>query len=144
MKLIMSSDHGGVDLKNEMAERLQKDGYEVLDLGVHDHSSVDYPDQAKAACEAYLAGKGDFVLLFCGTGIGISMAANKMDGMRAANASDVFSAKMARAHNNANALCLGGRTLGPELAYELIKAFLTTDFEGGRHQRRVDKIMALQ
>ena len=99
---------------------------------------------AKLACDAVAAGECDKALLFCGTGIGISMAANKIKGIRAAACSDYFSAKYTRAHNDANALCLGGRVVGPGLAIELVDVFLNTPFEGGRHQKRIDKVMALE
>lgn len=144
MKIILGADHGGFELKNYIREQLQTQGYETLDLGVNDGTSVDYPDKAAEVCRALLAGEGDLGLLFCGTGIGMSLAANKFPGIRAAHVSDVYSAGKAREHNNANVLCLGGRTLGPELAWAIVQAFLTGEFAGGRHQRRVDKIMALE
>lgn len=143
MKILLGADHGGVDLKNELAERLQAEGHEICDAGVCDHTSVDYPDIAEKVCRELLAGGAERALLFCGTGLGISMAANKIGGIRAAAVSDCFSARMARQHNNANVLCLGGRTLGPELAVEIVHAYLAAEFEGGRHARRVGKIDAL-
>ncbi len=146
MHIVIGSDQGGFEMKEALMERLTEAGITYLDVGTFDPSSVDYPDIAETACAKYLDPEEhiDLGILICGTGIGIGMAANKVKGIRCANCSETYSAKMARRHNNANFLSLGGRTLGIELAWEIIEAFLNEPFEGGRHQRRVDKIMALE
>lgn len=143
MKVIVGSDHGGFLLKSVVVKDLQALGHEVFDAGTHTADSVDYPDIAKDC--ARLVAEGEYArgILVCGTGVGISIAANKVAGVRAACVSDTFSARMARAHNDANVLCFGERVVGPGLAGELVKAFLETSFEGGRHERRVDKIRQL-
>ena len=112
----LGSDHGGFELKNYVKDWLVKKGYEVMDFGSHNEESVDYPDIAKEVCNAVVSGEVECGMLFCGTGIGMSIAANKINGIRAACVSDTFSAKMTKQHNNANVICLGGRTLGSELA----------------------------
>jgi len=137
------SDHAGLDLKNALVARAKARGLEVVDLGTHDAASTDYPDYAHEVARRVAAGEGRGVLV-CGTGIGMSIAANKIRGIRAANYNDCFSASMARAHNNANILTLGQRVLGSELAKMIVKIFLATPFEGQRHQRRLDKIAALE
>ena len=142
--LALASDHGGFELKNEVKKNLDEKGILYEDFGCYTAESCDYPDMAKLACDAVVSGKCEKALLFCGTGIGISMAANKVKGIRAACCSDYFSAKYTRAHNDANALCLGGRVVGAGLAIELVDVFLNTPFEGGRHQKRIDKVMALE
>ena len=142
--LALASDHGGFELKNEIKKYLDDKGIAYKDFGCFTAESCDYPDMAKPACDAVVSGECEKALLFCGTGIGISMAANKVKGIRAAACSDYFSAKYTRAHNDANALCLGGRVVGPGLAAELVEVFLNTPFEGGRHQKRIDKVMALE
>ncbi len=142
--LALASDHGGFELKNEIKRYLDEKGIAYQDFGCDTPASCDYPDMAKLACDAVVSGQCEKALLFCGTGIGISMAANKIKGIRAAACSDYFSAKYTRAHNDANALCLGGRVVGPGLAAELVEIFLSTPFEGGRHQKRIDKVMALE
>ncbi len=144
MKVAFGADHGGYLLKEEVKKHLDERGIPYEDFGCFLEESVDYPDMAVPPCKAVLAGECDLALLFCGTGVGISMAANKIKGIRACCCSDVFSAKYTRLHNNANALCLGGRVVGPGLACELVDVFLDSEFEGGRHQRRVDKVMALE
>lgn len=144
MKIILGADHGAYELKNFIIEKLEEAGHEVTNMGVDDPTSVDYPDKAEEVCRELLSGDYDCGFLFCGTGIGISIAANKIDGIRAALVSDEFSARMAKIHNNANILCMGGRTIGPELAWSITQAYLNSEFEGGRHLRRVDKIMALE
>ncbi|MBQ6906879.1 MAG: ribose 5-phosphate isomerase B [Clostridia bacterium] len=140
----LGSDHGGFELKNYVKDWLVKKGYEVMDFGSHNEESVDYPDIAKEVCNAVVSGEVECGMLFCGTGIGMSIAANKINGIRAACVSDTFSAKMTKQHNNANVICLGGRTLGSELAKEIIEAYLKEDFEGGRHEKRVNKIAELE
>lgn len=142
--IALASDHGGFALKEEIKKHLDGKGVAYEDFGCFAPESCDYPDVAKPACQAVVSGRCEKALLFCGTGIGISMAANKIKGIRACACSDAFSAKYTRLHNDANALCLGGRVVGPGLAAELVDIFLETPFEGGRHQIRVDKVMALE
>lgn len=137
-------DHGGYELKKEIIAHLTKNGVEIKDFGTYDGNSVDYPDIAKLVCKSILSGECENGILVCGTGIGISIAANKHKGIRAAVCSDEFSAKFTRLHNDANVLCLGGRVVGPGLACELVDIFLSTGFEGGRHALRVDKITAIE
>ena len=141
--IALAADHGGYDLKEAIKAYLDEKGYAYTDFGTHSGEAVDYPDIAVPACEAVLLGECACALLFCGTGVGISMAANKIKGIRACCCSDIFSAKYTRVHNDANALCLGGRVVGAGLAAELVDAFLENEFEGGRHQARVDKLTAL-
>lgn len=144
MKIAIAADHGGFELKDSMVEYIKSLGNEVMDLGTNSADSVDYPDYAKKVCEEIQQGNSDFGILICGTGIGMSLAANKFEGIRAACVSDVYSAKMSRNHNNANVLCIGARVIGDEVAKLIIKTFLENEFEAGRHQRRVDKIMAFE
>lgn len=144
MRIALGADHGGYALKEKVKAYLEENGYDIEDFGAHSAESCDYPDMAVPPCEAVLDGRCDKALLFCGTGIGISMAANKLDGIRAAVCSDYFSARYTRLHNDANVLCMGERVVGPGLACELANVFLTTEFEGGRHARRVQKVMELQ
>ncbi|VYT90639.1 Putative sugar phosphate isomerase YwlF [Finegoldia magna] len=141
MKIAIAADHGGFELKDSMVEYIKSLGNEVMDLGTNSADSVDYPDYAKKVCEEIQQGNSDLGILICGTGIGMSLAANKFEGIRAACVSDVYSAKMSRNHNNANVLCIGARVIGDEVAKLIIKTFLENEFEAGRHQRRVDKIM---
>ena len=143
-KIALGADHGGYELKEAVKQHLQQRGIPFEDFGCHSTESVDYPDMAVPPCRAVQQGDCDCALLFCGTGVGISIAANKLHGIRACCCSDVFSARYTRLHNDANALCLGGRVVGVGLACELVDAFLDTPFEGGRHQRRVDKLRALE
>lgn len=140
----LASDHGGYELKQQIKSRLKQDGIEWIDFGNDSFESCDYADYAEKACRAIQNETCDFALLFCGTGVGMSMAANKMAGIRAYCCSDSFSARMTRRHNNANVLCLGGRVVGAGLAEALIELFLDTPFEGGRHQLRIDKIAKLE
>lgn len=142
--IALAADHGGYALKEEVRAWLDEKKIAYKDFGSLDGQSCDYPDMADPACRAVVSGECDKALLFCGTGIGISMAANKVKGIRAACCSDYFSAKYTRLHNDANALCMGGRVVGAGLAIELVDVFLHTQFEGGRHQRRIDKITALE
>ena len=144
MKIAMGSDHGGIHLKNQLKAHLEEKGYEIMDCGTYTEDSCDYPDFAEKVCKEVVAGSVEKGILVCGTGIGISMAANKCKGIRAALVADVFSAKMAAEHNNANVICMGERTTGVGLAEMMVDTFLATEFAGGRHQRRVDKIMALE
>ena len=140
----VACDHGGFTLKGEILAHLEERGIKYVDFGTYTEESCDYPDFAEAACVAVTEGRCDLAILICGTGIGISIAANKIPGIRAACCSDTFSARYTRMHNNANALCFGGRVVGPGLAVDMVDLFLDTEFEGGRHQRRIDKITALE
>ena len=142
--IALAADHGGFAMKEQVKQWLEEQKIPYHDFGTLDGASCDYPDMAAAACDAVVSGACEKALLFCGTGIGISMAANKIKGIRAACCSDYFSAKYTRMHNDANALCLGGRVVGAGLAIELVDVFLHTAFEGGRHQRRIDKVAALE
>ena len=142
--IYIGCDHGGFALKQEIFKYIKEDlALEIEDLGCHNTSSVDYPDYAEKVCNKVVSENAQGILI-CGTGIGISIAANKINGIRCALCSEPFSAEMTRKHNNANVLAMGGRTTGPELAKSIVKAFLSTDFEGGRHQNRLDKISALE
>lgn len=142
--IALAADHGGFELKEAVRAHLDEIGVAYKDFGSFDGASCDYPDMAEPACRAVVAGECDKALLFCGTGVGISIAANKIHGIRACCCSDYFSAKYTRMHNDANALCLGGRVVGAGLAIELVDVFLNTAYEGGRHARRVAKIAALE
>lgn len=140
MNVIIGSDHGGFELKRTLIGALEEWGIEHHDVGCHDTSSVDYPDFAHDVASAVAEGRYDFGVLICGTGIGMSIAANRHRGVRAALCADCFTAEMTRAHNDANVLCLGGRVVGPGLATKLLKVFLDGSFEGGRHSRRIEKL----
>jgi ribose 5-phosphate isomerase B len=137
--LIVGSDHAGVALKEELCEVARELGYEIEDIGTHSTESTDYPDYAHQVANAVSRQEG-LGLLVCGTGLGMSMAANRHPGVRAAACGNIYSAAMSRQHNDANVLCLGSRIIGPGLAAEILKAFLSSSFEGGRHERRVNKI----
>lgn len=138
MRVAIGSDHGGIDLKRDVVRQLTHDQVQILDMGCNTHDSVDYPDFARAVCTAVTNGEADFGILICGTGIGMSMAANRIPGIRAALCHELFTARMSREHNNANVLCLGARVIGPGLALEMVKTWLHTDFAGGRHLRRIE------
>ena len=139
MKLALAADHGGFELKERIKEYLKKrNDLELYDLGTDSNESVDYPVFGRACAEMVASGKADKGIVFCGTGIGISIAANKIKGIRCALATNVFMAEMSRKHNDANMLALGGRVLSAEEAVAIIDVWLSTEFEGGRHQRRVD------
>lgn len=138
MKIALAADHGGFELKEKIKGHLQQKGIEFLDLGCNTETSVDYPDYGRACGEAVMRGDADRGIAICGTGIGISIAANKVKGIRCALCTSLFMAEMARKHNDANVLALGGRVLEAELALDIVDVFLTAEFEGGRHQRRVD------
>lgn len=140
----LAADHGGYELKEAIRQHLDEIGVAYKDFGSFSGEACDYPDMAEAACRAVVAGECDKALLFCGTGVGISMSANKIKGIRACCCSDAFSAEYTRRHNDANALCLGGRVVGAGLGIYLVDLFLNTPFEGGRHQRRIEKMMALE
>lgn len=143
MKIGLGADHGGFRLKDEIKKHLQKKGYDTVDYGTNSSESVDYPDYAQKVAESLLKGEVERGILVCGTGIGICIAANKVEGIRCASVSDTFSARMSRAHNNCQMIALGERTIGVSLALELVDAFLSTEFEGERHALRVNKITAL-
>lgn len=144
MKLVIASDHGGFALKELLKNHLEERQAAVTDCGTDSEASCDYPDFAEKACRLVQEGKADFAVLICGTGIGMSMSANKMNGIRAALCGETFSAHFTRAHNDANVLCLGARVTGPGLAEMILDTFLDTPFEGGRHQRRIDKIADIE
>ena len=146
MRIAIASDHGAFELKNQIHEYLKtkKDIY-IIDKGVNKgNESVDYPDFASAGVKAVLNGEADRAIVFCGTGIGISIAANKYNGIRAALCHDAYTARMSRLHNNANVLAMGGRTTGIEIAKEMVDIWLSTPFEGDRHQKRLDKITEIE
>ena len=147
MRIAMGADHAGFELKDHLAEMLRGKGHEVDDLGTNSGDSVDYPDFAAAVARKVTsaeASTADLGILVCGTGVGIGIAANKIRGVRAATCNEIYSAAMARAHNDANVLAIGARVVGVGLAEEIVHAFLGTEFEGGRHGRRVGKITALE
>ncbi|BDF59604.1 ribose-5-phosphate isomerase [Christensenellaceae bacterium] len=145
MKVAFGCDHGGFVLKKEVMEYLEKNGHEVIDFGTNDEKSVDYPTYALDVAECVKEGKADLGILICGTGIGISISANKVPGIRCAAVSDTFTARATRQHNNSNILAMGGRTLGPGLAVDIVDIFLNTPFSGDeRHQRRIDGITAIE
>lgn len=142
--IVIGSDHGGYELKNYIIKYLEDNNIQYNDIGCYSEESVDYPDIAQKLCAEITAGNAERGILICGTGIGISIAANKIDGIRAAVCSDEYSARMCRRHNNANVLCMGGRVVGSELAISITDVYLNEKFEGGRHQKRIDKIHALE
>ncbi len=144
MKIALGCDHGGLEHKNAISEFLKENGFEVIDFGIYEPISVDYPDIASKVCESILKSETERGILVCGTGIGMSIAANKYKGIRAAACSEHFSAKFTRLHNNSNILCLGGRVIGVGTAIELAEIFVNTEFEGGRHQKRIDKISEIE
>ena len=142
--LAIGSDHGGFELKEHIKKYLDKQGVKYKDYGIYNENSADYPDCAAPVCHAVLDGEAERGILVCGTGIGISISANKFKGIRAALCADVYSATMARQHNDANIICLGGRVTGRELAFMIIDAWRNAEFLGGRHARRVEKIHAIE
>ena len=142
--IAIASDHAGPDYKKRLIEYLTAKGYTCLNMGTDTEDSVDYPIYAHKVCEKVLSGEAALGILICGTGIGMSIAANKHDGIRAACCSDCFSARLTREHNDANVLCMGERTVGPGLACDIADIFLATEFEGGRHKTRVDMFMAFE
>ena len=144
MKIAISSDHGGNNLRREIMELLDELQISYEDFGPQTNDSVDYPDYARPVAEGVAAGQFDRGILICGTGIGISIAANKFKGIRCALVHDVFSAKATRCHNDSNVLAMGERVIGPGLAREIVTTWLNTDFEGGRHTRRIEKIAELE
>ncbi|HVL02975.1 MAG TPA: ribose 5-phosphate isomerase B [Acidimicrobiales bacterium] len=144
MRIAIGSDHAGFSLKQELTAFLVDAGHQVDDLGATSDERVDYPDFGAAVGRAVASGGSELGVCVCGTGIGISIAANKVDGVRAAVVHDATSARLAREHNDANVVCLGARLVGPEVAQESLQAFLASSWEGGRHAQRVDKITALE
>ncbi len=144
MKIGIGSDHGGFELKEEIKNYLTGEGIEFVDYGTNSSDSVDYPDYGKSVAEAVVAKEVDRGIVICGTGIGISIAANKVKGIRCALCTDTYSARMSREHNNANMLSLGARVLGVGLALEIVSVWLKGEFEGGRHELRVNKISDIE
>ncbi|HEY8909481.1 MAG TPA: ribose 5-phosphate isomerase B [Desulfosporosinus sp.] len=144
MRVALGADHGGYELKEAVRLHLETQGFEVLNLGTNSTDSVDYPKYAFAVGNAILSGEADLGIAVCGTGLGISIAANKIPGIRAVVCTETFSARMAREHNNANVLTLGGRVTGVGLALDIVDIFLRTEFAGGRHARRVNLISDIE
>lgn len=144
MKIGIGSDHGGIVLKQAVIETIQELGYQYIDYGCYDESSCDYPEFALSVANAIKLGDVDKGILLCGTGIGMSIAANKVKGIRCGHVTDVFSAKATAEHNDANIIALGGRITTPNQTKEIVKAYLTTKFAGGRHQRRIDIITQIE
>ena len=144
MKIALGCDHGGYAMKEDIKKQLEGLGHEVKDCGTYSTESCDYPIFGEAAARAVASGECEYGIVVCTTGIGISIAANKVKGIRACCCSDSFSCEYTRRHNDANALCMGGRVVGAGLACQLVDIFLNTEFEGGRHQRRIDKLTALE
>lgn len=142
--IALGADHGGYELKEAIKKHLEERGIEYRDFGTFSTESVDYPDFALKVAEAVARGEYSSGILICGTGIGISIAANKVPGIRAANVGDVFSARASKEHNNANILCMGGRVTGPGLAVMIVDEWLDAKYQGGRHQRRLDKITDIE
>ena len=143
-KFYIATDHAGYALKAYIKNFVQELGHEIIDLGPDSADRVDYPDFAYKAAKAIIEGEADRGIFICGTGIGISIAANKVKGIRAALCYNIYAAEMSRRHNNANVLCLGGRVLGEELAKAIVKVWLETPFDGGRHERRINKISQIE
>ncbi|MBQ7172791.1 MAG: ribose 5-phosphate isomerase B [Clostridia bacterium] len=143
-KLVIGCDHAGYELKGKVIAHLKDRGFDVCDVGTNSTDSCDYPLFAKALCKVLQDGEAELGILICGTGIGMSMAANKCRGIRACACSDTFSARLTRNHNDAKVLCIGARVVGEGLAYDLVDAFVDAPFEGGKHQRRVDLITAIE
>ena len=143
-KIIIGCDHGGLELKKEIIRHLNGRNIEAVDVGTYTSESCNYPDYAKALCKRIQSGEFERGILVCGPGIGMSIAANKHKGIRAACCSDTFSARMTRMHNDANVLCLGGRVVGAGLACDMVDLFVDTDFQGGRHAQRVDMLSQIE
>lgn len=144
MKIAIGCDHGGLEHKNAIAEHLRERGFEVEDFGIYEQKPIDYPEIALKVAKSVAEKENELGILVCGTGIGMSLAANKVKGIRAAAVSEHFSAKYTRLHNNSNILCLGGRVIGVGTALELADIFVDTEFEGGRHQKRIDMIADIE
>lgn len=143
MQIAIGADQGGYELKQKIVEFLVAEGHEVLDLGIHELKSIDYPDIAEEVADTVAAGETERGIIICGTGIGMSITANKVPGVRAALCTNCYMARMAREHNDAQVLCLGGRVVGIGLALDIVQTFLSGEFEGGRHTWRVGKMNAL-
>ena len=144
MKIALGNDHAAPELKNIIKQHLIDRGIEVIDFGVQVGEKADYPVQGEKVARAVVSGEADLGIAMCGTGIGISISCNKVKGIRAAVCSDPYSARLCKQHNNANVLCFGARVVGDELAKMIVDEWLDAEFEGGRHQRRIDKVMALE
>ena len=144
MKIAMGNEHSAVEMKNIIKEHLISKGYEVMDLGTNSEESCDYPVYGEKVGRAVASGEADLGIAICGTGVGISLAANKVKGIRACVCSEPYTAKLSRMHNNSNVLAFGARVVGSELAKMIVDEWLAAEFEGGRHQRRVDLIMAIE
>lgn len=144
MKIAMAADHGGYELKNILRDYLEEKGHTVTDLGTNSPDSVDYPDYAAACCGEVTADKADFGILVCGTGVGISIAANKIKGIRCGLCPSPEIAALVKQHNNANVIALGGRFTSPEVAKKIVDSYIAAQFEGGRHEGRINKIAALE
>lgn len=144
MKIGIGSDHGGFELKEYIKEFLDKEGISYIDYGTNSLESVDYPDYGRKVAEAVVAKEVDKAIVICGTGIGISISCNKVKGIRCALCGDTYSARMSREHNNANILALGGRVIGRDLAIEIVSAWLESEFAGGRHEKRIEKISEIE
>lgn len=144
MKVVVGSDHAGYALKKEIVPVIEEMGHEVIDVGNDSADSVDYADYGIPAAEMVASGEADRGIIICGTGIGMSISANKVKGVRCALVHDMFTAKATREHNNTNVLAMGERVVGPGIAREIVKIWLATEFEGGRHERRVEKIMSYE
>lgn len=144
MKIAIGNDHSAVEMKTIIKEHLLDRGYEVLDLGTNSAESCDYPEYGEKVGRAVVSGEADLGIAICGTGLGISLAANKVKGVRACVCSEPYTARLSRMHNNANVLAFGARVVGSELAKMIVDEWLAAEFEGGRHQRRVDMIMAIE
>ena len=144
MKIAVACDHGGLNIKKEIVKYLSSNGYEVVDFGTDTYDSCDYPDHALPAAEAVASGECEKGILVCSTGIGVSIVANKVPGVRCAHCHDTYCAEFTRLHNNSNMLALGEKVVGAGYALKIVDIFLKTEFEGGRHTRRVDKITAIE
>jgi ribose 5-phosphate isomerase B len=144
MKIVLACDHGGYELKEKIKKHLVESDNSVVDIGTYNDDSVDYPDYGKRAAEMVASKEVDKGIVICGTGIGISIAANKVNGIRCALCTNEFMAKMSRLHNDANMLAMGNRVIGVGVALDIVDVWLSTDFEGGRHERRVNKLMEIE
>lgn len=144
MRLAIGSDHVGLSLKKYLIQYLTQQGHTLTDVGAYSQEHTDYPLYGYKAAQLVVSGQADYGVLICGTGVGISLAANKVDGIRAVVCSESYSARMARLHNNANIVALGARVVGEAVAQQIVDAFLTTDYEGGRHQKRIDMLTEIE
>ncbi|MBI4464366.1 MAG: ribose 5-phosphate isomerase B [Acidobacteria bacterium] len=145
MRIVIGADHAGFELKKPIVKQIESAGHTVTDVGTHNDDPVDYPDLARAVCQAILQGKADLGIVICGSGIGASVAANKFPGIRAAVSHDTYSARQGREHDDVNVLCLGARVIGPALAQEIVAIWLQAVFSGlPRHQRRLEKIAEIE